>query len=192
MNKPFAGATILSALLALTPASFATVGSNAPKGMAFDLAGNLFVVNQAVGKILKFAPDGKRSTFASGLTRPFGIAFDKNGNLFVADKQPEKKSGVILKFTPDGNRSMFASGLIEPLFLVFDSTGNLFGTILKFAPDGSRSVFAKNGLRADDFVASGALSKSVATSSSGPMTFFVGASIKHTLKFSFLSTPGSG
>jgi DNA-binding beta-propeller fold protein YncE len=161
MNKRFAGATILSALLALTPASFATVGSNAPKGMAFDSAGNLFVVNQAVGKIFKFAPDGKRSTFASGLTRPFGIAFDKNGNLFVADEQPEKKSGLILKFTPDGNRSTFASGLSEPLFLAFDSAGNLFvldvkggymGTILKFAPDGSRSVFAKSGLRADDFV----------------------------------------
>ena len=129
--------------------------------MAFDSAGNLLVANPDTGKIFKFAPDGKRSTFASGLAHPFGIAFDKNGNLFVAEMQPDQKSGIILKFAPDGKRSTFASGLTQPLFLSFDSGGNLFvldvhggymGTILKFAPDGNRSVFAKSGLRADDFI----------------------------------------
>ncbi len=152
---------ILAFLLLLSEQSFARVGQNAPKGMAFDSAGNIFVANSHIGRIFKFTPDGNRSVFVSGLTHPFGIAFDNTGNLLVADLQPDQKSGVILKFTPDGVRSTFASGLVRPLFLVFDTAANLFvldvkegyeGTILKFAPDGSRSVFAKNGLGRDDFV----------------------------------------
>jgi len=163
MNKSSFSAVIviLGLLTVLSPTSFANVGRNAPKGMAFDSAGNLLVANPATGRIFKFTPDGSRSTFASGLTHPFGIAFDNTGNLFVAEMQPDQKGGVILKFMPDGKRSTFASGLVRPLFLAFDSAGNLFaldvkeryeGTILKFAPDGSRSVFARSGLRQDDFV----------------------------------------
>lgn len=99
----------------------ASVGMNAPKGMAFDSAGNLFVANPDTGRIFKFAPDGRRSTFASGLNHPYGIAFDPNGNLFVADA--EDKGGQVLKFTPNGQRSTFASELVKPLFLTFDSAG---------------------------------------------------------------------
>jgi DNA-binding beta-propeller fold protein YncE len=163
MNKSsFSGVIVILGLLTvLSPTSFANVGRNAPKGMAFDSAGNLFVANSDTGRIFKFTPNGSRSTFASGLTHPFGIAFDNTGNLFVAEMQPDQKGGVILKFMPDGKRFTFASGLVRPLFLAFDSAGNLFaldvkegyeGTILKFAPDGSRSVFARSGLRQDDFV----------------------------------------
>jgi sugar lactone lactonase YvrE len=161
MKRPFVVAIVSLALLALTPAGNASVGMNAPKGMAFDSAGNLLIANADTGKIFKFAPDGKRTTFASSLTHPFGMAFDADGNLFVAEVQ--EKSGLVLKFTPDGKRSTFASGLVEPLFLAFDPAGNLFvldvkggymGTILKFTPDGTRSVFAKSGLRTDDFISS--------------------------------------
>lgn len=160
-RKLVAAAGIAGLFTYLAPVSVATLGSNAPKGLAFDDSGNLFVANDATGRIFKFAPDGTRTTFASGLIHPFGIAFDANGNLFVADMQSDQKSGVILKFTSEGKRSTFASGLTQPLFLAFDSTGNLFvldvkqrymGAILKFTPDGSRSVFAKSGLRDDDFV----------------------------------------
>jgi DNA-binding beta-propeller fold protein YncE len=161
MKKLFVAVAIAGLSTALAPVSVANLGRNAPKGLAFDATGNLFVANDATGRIFKFVPDGTRTTFASGLIHPFGIAFDANGNLFVADMQPDQKSGVILKFTPEGKRSTFASGFIQPLFLALDSAGNLFvldvkegymGTILKFTPDASRSVFAKSGLRNDDFV----------------------------------------
>jgi sugar lactone lactonase YvrE len=160
-RRLFVALAIAGLFTALASVSVATLGGNAPKGLVFDTTGNLFVANVATGRIFKFAPDGTRTTFASGLIHPFGIAFDANGNLFVADMQSDQKSGVILKFTPEGKRSTFASGLTQPLFLAFDSAGNLFvldvkqrymGTILKFTPDGSRSVFAKSGLRDDDFV----------------------------------------
>jgi DNA-binding beta-propeller fold protein YncE len=159
--KFFVVVAIAGLLSTLASVSVATLGGNAPKGLAFDATGNLFVANDATGRIFKFTPDGTRTTFAAGLIHPFGIAFDANGNLFVADMQPDQKNGVILRFTPEGKRSTFASDLTQPLFLAFDSAGNLFvldmkgkymGTVLRFAPDGSRSVFAKSGLREDDFI----------------------------------------
>lgn len=85
-----------------------------PAGLAFDRFGNLFVSTESelpsVDKdtILKFTPQGVRSTFATGLTFPRGLAFDRSGNLFVADVVGPGPPGEILKFTPDGNRSVFA------------------------------------------------------------------------------------
>jgi len=115
MNKSSFSAVIviLGLFTVLSPTSFANVGRNAPKGMAFDSAGNLLVANPATGRIFKFTPHGSRSTFASGLTHPFGIAFDNTGNLFVAEMQPDQKGGVILKFMPTASappsrRSWFA------------------------------------------------------------------------------------
>src|SRR5882724_6788018 len=97
----------------------------------------------------KFAPDGTRSIFATGLNvdGPNGLAFDSAGYLFTADYGSGSGDGTIYKFAPDGTRSIFATGLYAPGGLAFDSAGNLFvgddlsGTIYKFAPDGTRSTF---------------------------------------------------
>jgi hypothetical protein len=113
-------------------------------GLAFDAAGNLF--ESRSDSISKFTADGKRSTFAFGITRAPGricshdLAFDDKGNLFVVD------CSTIFKFTPDGKRSTFASGLAHLENPAFDDKGNLFvvdwgGSILKFTPDGKRSTF---------------------------------------------------
>jgi DNA-binding beta-propeller fold protein YncE len=137
-----------------------------PVGLAFDSSGNLFVVDihgsdSRGGSILKFAPDGNRSTVfktittklgSTRLSDPAGPAIDKAGNLFVSDRS--SGTGRILKFTPDGTSSTFASGLGEPQVLVFDRAGNLYVSseeaeitgvhtrILKFAPDGTKSTLA--------------------------------------------------
>src|SRR5439155_11154587 len=49
---------------------------NWPFGLAFDSAGNLFEADgsEVAGTINKFAPDGTRSTFATGLNRPAFLA----------------------------------------------------------------------------------------------------------------------
>ena len=138
------------------PAVFATVGTGEfPVGLAFDMAGNLYVSNFGTpDDVEKITPAGVSSAFASGLRAPVGLAFDNSGNLYVADEG----ANLIRKFTPDGIGSVFASsGLSFPTGIAFDSVGNLFvanaygtfaDTIVKFTPDGVGSVFADSGLSA--------------------------------------------
>jgi len=82
----------------------------------------LFVANSGTGEIYRFAPDGARSTFASGLAGPVGLAFDSHGNLFASDYF----AGSIYKYRPDGSRTTFASGVGNPAMLAFDRDGNLY------------------------------------------------------------------
>ena len=136
--------------------------------VAFDAAGNLFVVNSvrhADSSILKFTPDRKQSTFASGVsTADYGVyilGVDDNSNLFVTIYVPDPAVNYysILKFTPDGTKSTFASGLADPVDAIFDNKGHLFvgdkvsDSILKFTPDGKKSTFATgvgvNGMALD-------------------------------------------
>ena len=137
-------------IIALTVAGLGTilvpVSAHAGR-IAFDRSGNLIVAEG--NTILKFTPDGERSTFASGVGHTVELTFDDNGNLFVWD------GNTILKFTPDGKKSTFASGLVPDTWdLALDRSGNLFVTdhvsrsILKFTPDGKKSTFA-SGLAAE-------------------------------------------
>jgi DNA-binding beta-propeller fold protein YncE len=104
------------------PSAFATGAF--PVGLAFDSTGNLFVstncfCDPASDTILKFAPTGVESTFATGLTNPRGLAFDSSGNLFVAESN-DFPDGDILEFPPGGGSpTVFASGLNRPQVLTF-------------------------------------------------------------------------
>src|SRR6266700_2965676 len=121
-------------------------------GLALDRSGNLFVAEHVSGSILKFTPDGKKSTFASGVS-PYKMAVDGAGNLFVTQDVSsnlfvtQDVSPSIFRFTPEGKKSTLASG-VNPGDLVFDRAGNLFVTdpgsdsVLKFTPDGKKSTFA--------------------------------------------------
>ncbi|PYI43363.1 MAG: hypothetical protein DMF12_03885, partial [Verrucomicrobia bacterium] len=128
-----------------------SVSAHAARNLAVDDKGNLFVAD--TDSILKFTPDGKRSTFASGLNDANDMAFDDKGNLFMRD------GNTIFKFTSEGVKSTFASGIVPETYdpyhiaevftgLALDRSGNLFvaehvsGSILKFTPDGKKSTFA--------------------------------------------------
>jgi sugar lactone lactonase YvrE len=134
-------------------------GLTSPRDLAFDSAGNLFVVEVEQVRctphgclmtvIDKITPDGQRSTLASAFGYLPYLAVDKAGNVFVADYD----RGVIYKYKADGSRTTFASGLHHPVGLAFDSVDHLFvadnsigniyqGTIYEYKPDGSRTIFA--------------------------------------------------
>jgi uncharacterized protein YecT (DUF1311 family) len=114
--------------------------------VAFDRTGNLFVSDKENDLIFKFAPDGKKTIFATGVSAR-DLIFDKAGNLFVPEYSMDYANHSIFKFTPEGRKSTFASDLV-PFAVAFDSTGNLFvsdgrsKSILKFTPDGKKSAFA--------------------------------------------------
>jgi hypothetical protein len=103
----------------------------------------LFVASGA-GTILKFAPGGTQSVFASGLSVPYGLAFDSSGNLFAADGG----NGIIFKFAPDGTKTIFATGFFTVNDLAFDARGNLYeensatGMIFKYTPAGTRTTLS--------------------------------------------------
>ena len=127
-----------------TPRLFVTFAAMLAAVSSLEAAQILYVSDTTSDSVFAFAPDGTRTTFASGLSDPTGLAFGPSGNLFVADSG----SGNIFQYTPAGMRTTFASGLGSLTGLAFDSAGNLFasaqgsGEILKFAPDGTKSVFA--------------------------------------------------
>jgi hypothetical protein len=128
--------------------TFASGLGGGPTGLAFDTNGNLYLSlagNNMIGggSIVKFAPNGTSSPFASGLFLPAGLAVDSANNVYVADLG----SGSVFRFTSTGTKTTFASGLNSPRSLSFDSNGVLyvgeFGThdIVKF-PGGVKTAFS--------------------------------------------------
>uniref|UniRef100_UPI00286A544B PEP-CTERM sorting domain-containing protein n=1 Tax=Chamaesiphon sp. VAR_48_metabat_135_sub TaxID=2964699 RepID=UPI00286A544B len=110
-------------------------------------AAAIYAFNSSGSTIDKFAPDGSKTTFATGLGTSFGMAVDASGNLFGSGFQ----TSTINKFTPGGVETNFAFSIFRPAGLAFDANGNLFlaapdlGTIYKFASDGSKTSFATGG-----------------------------------------------
>ena len=92
-------------------------GLTDPWDVAFDSAGNLYVVDydrsglRGDAAIYKITPNGARTTFASGLSYPSYLAVDRAGNVFVADYD----HGVIYECKPAGSRATFATGLHHPV-----------------------------------------------------------------------------
>jgi DNA-binding beta-propeller fold protein YncE len=115
-----------------------------PSNMAFDNAGNLFVVDFNV--IKEFAADGGSPNFAFGsIYQPEGLALDSAGNLYLANLDD-----AITKLTTNGTAATFGVSLSEPIGLGFDSAGNLYvansyvNTISKITTNGDLSLFASD------------------------------------------------
>jgi sugar lactone lactonase YvrE len=116
-----------------------------PRHIALDGAGNLYAIAWGSQSVMKYAPNGAESVFATGLQGGESLAVDAGGNVYVGNLW----DNTILRFAPNGARSVFAStGDKQPDCLAFDGAGNLFvanssaNTIQKFTPDGVGSVFA--------------------------------------------------
>lgn len=108
--------------------------------------GDLYVGNG--GNILKFAPNGTKKTFATGLAHPVDLAFSHCGNLFVSDNAAAK----ILEFDRAANPTVFTSEVPDLFGIAFDAAGNLYvgsgqdNAIFKITPRGAKTEFV-SGLR---------------------------------------------
>ena len=165
MGNLFAADSSDATIFEFTPAGMRSVFAGpsafvlmqAPVGLAFNSAGNLFVSTEdtsGIGQIVEFAPNGAKTTFATGLTNsPKGLAFDSAGNLFVAELG-SGVSGDILKFTPGGVETFFATpvgrpqGNGGPEFLAFPTTSSTSSAHIRppINSDGSSVFSDKRGV----------------------------------------------
>lgn len=120
-------------------------GTATSTGLAFDADGNLFAIAD-YASVVKYAPDGSSTTFASGFSQAEDVKLDAAGNVFVSDYA----AGIIYKITPDGTKSEFVTGLTQPLGLAFSPGGELYiaapgsttGYIYRASPKGRLAFFA--------------------------------------------------
>ncbi len=130
-------------------------GLSIADGLAFDKAGDLYVVDNGANLVKKFSPTGADlGVFAStGLSGPTGLVFDAAGNLYVANYN----SGTVAKFSPTGAYlGTFASGLNGPQGLALDKSGNLYVTSGQFnTSGGSVEEFSSNGTNLGTFASTG-------------------------------------
>ena len=151
--------------------SLLTATFNAPAGIAFDSAGNLYISESSGHCIRKITTAGGVSVFAgtpgvtksdtTGFNGPYAIAFGLNGVLYVAEVYNDRISAV----SPTGVISVFAGGtrgyadgvgtnaqFYYPQGIAVDSVGNLYisdvgnsGRIRKISPAGVVTTFAGSG-----------------------------------------------
>lgn len=138
----------------------ALLDASGAAGLAFDPAGNLFLLGANPSTIFKFSPEGAVTKFATASPGEdwAGIAIDARGNVFVATDVENKGNVItrILKFAPNGKRTTYMANVADgqAKTLTIDRDGNLFvgvisvtkprrpDTIYKIAPDSRRkSVF---------------------------------------------------
>ena len=133
-------------------------------GLAFDASGNLFatylqgpLIN--TGTVLKYAPNGSKSTFAlTSSDYPDGVAVDSLGNVFVG-----YASDNIFKYTPTGVKSTFATGVHGIYDLAFEPPTGTLANISTRA-----SVKTGNRVLIAGFIVMGAGPKQVIIRGLGP------------------------
>ena len=154
-----------------TAASF-----NAPNGLAFDRAGNLYVAEQIGNRIRRITPAGVVTTFAGSGTQvstdgtgtaasfntPYFLAFDSAGNLFVGESSGRKirkitPAGVVTTFAGTGDMGSTdgtgtAASFAWPCAFMLDSADNIYLTdwsnhkLRKLTPDAVVTTFAGSGV----------------------------------------------
>jgi len=70
-------------------------GYTNPDGIAFDAAGNAYIVDTGSGNVYKITPGLVKTTIITGLNSPLGIGIDASGNLYVTNSN----SNQVKKYT---------------------------------------------------------------------------------------------
>lgn len=138
---------------------------NQPRGIAVDIAGNLYIADSANNRVRKVTPGGFMTTFAgagvsanngdggsaalANLNTPAAVKLDAAGNVLVATLGAIRKialdSTITTAFTANGGLTL------NPAGLAIDLQNNLYVSegssqvVFKIAPGGGVTVVAGNG-----------------------------------------------
>lgn len=100
------------------PASAAQL--NAPRGLAIDISGNLYIADSGNNEVRKITPGGLILPVATQLNNPVSVATDAQGSVYIADSGNNR----IVKVTAAGTTSTFAT-INGPQAVAVDSSGNV-------------------------------------------------------------------
>jgi sugar lactone lactonase YvrE len=97
-------------------------GLFSPGAIAFDSAGNVFVVDRDDWLVWKVTPQNSWTTVGRGFNRPGGIAVDASGTLYVADFG----NNQVVEVFPSGAQKSLGSGFSGPIDVALDVKGNVY------------------------------------------------------------------
>jgi len=148
-------------------------GFSAPRGVAADAAGNVYVAdygNNAVKEIP--AGGGAPVTLGSGFNGPSGVAVDAAGNVYVADYG----NNAVKKIPVGGGPVISLDGFNNPAGIALDASGNVFASDYRNGGfDGAVINGSGTGGEASGVAVDGAGNVYVAAQSSNKVTEFVAA-----------------
>jgi streptogramin lyase len=133
-------------------------GLNAPRSIAVDVLGNIWVANNGANSISEFsssgiAISGSAGYTGGGLNAPWGIAIDAAGNVWVTDPI-SIGNGAVSRFSSSGaaiaGSPYTGNGLSDPFGLAISSTGVVWAANQK-----TTSAFANNGTAQGFYTPSG-------------------------------------
>ncbi|MBI1748144.1 MAG: hypothetical protein HYR55_16395 [Acidobacteria bacterium] len=130
----------------ITTKSVLSTAAGAPRGIKIDITGFIYVVDQSQSAVLKIAPSGTVTRFATVDAQAEDLERDYSGNTYVSGQSGTE--GVVYKIDPQGNVQMWARGLIQPIGLALAVDGATIyvadlgdATIYRLNPDGTKVVF---------------------------------------------------
>ena len=121
------------------PAPVATihVATGCPYGMAKDMKGTIYVVDNCGGNDVEEYPKGSTTlmtTITDGISNPLGAAIDKSGTLYVSNFPAAITEYAYGTTTP--SKTITGGGMMDPFGLALDKSGNLY-----IADFGATAVF---------------------------------------------------
>lgn len=118
-------------------------GLQSPAQVAADSAGNTYVADPSLHKVLSFAAGSSNATgtqVVNSLTAPTGVAVDGSGDVYIADSGKVIEIPAVSGVPVASGRANIAQGLGNNLSLAVDGVGNVFVA----DPDNSRVVKIPN------------------------------------------------
>jgi sugar lactone lactonase YvrE len=151
---PFALTTILAGTGAVGAVNGPGMNAvfDAPKGVAVDTSGNVYVADFGFDRVQKITPAGKVTTLAIGLNNPNAMAIDASGNLYVVVAPQVNAANAnpsVEVISPQGNVTPLTSPpAAAGAGVAIDGSGNVYtvtnNVILKAAPNAAVTLLVTN------------------------------------------------